>query len=139
LGLSDYESPRDLDVSPAPVIRQEEAVAAATPMETAGAEVPMALAEDLKRLHISTPTPKPAPKKSFSMADDGIKFTGLTPDAVKVWLHFFGDRALTASPSHRLIAWQLQVWQLQAWQLQALQVEVWQHQHLWQHQHQQPR
>ena len=57
----------------------------------------------------------------------------------KFGLHFFGNRALTASPSHQLIAWQLQVWQLQAWQLQALQLQVWQHQHLWQHQHQQPR
>ena len=85
LGLSDYDSPCDLDASPAPVIRQAEAVAAATPMKRADGEMPVALVEDLQRLHISTPKPKPAPKKSCSMADDGIKFTGLTPDAVKVW------------------------------------------------------
>ena len=85
LGLSDYESPGDLAASPAPVIRQAEAVAAATPMKPADGEMPMALVEDLKKLHISTPKQKPAPKNSRSMADDGITFSGLTPDAVKVW------------------------------------------------------
>ena len=72
----------DVPMSPAPIVREAEAAAAAAPKHPA--PVPAALVEEMSKVAISTPKATATPQQKQTI-EGPIKFAPITPDAAQVW------------------------------------------------------
>ena len=86
----------DVPMSPAPIVREAEAAAAATPKHPAPA--PAALVEEMSKVAISTPKATATPQQKQTI-EGPIKFAPITPDAAQVWQTLLRRQSIDSIPA----------------------------------------